>query len=71
MFTKALVIASASAIKVRETDPTSNVDDIELDLDQLDKYYLNVTEAYDEINDTWYPMNEMVSLEDIVDFVQA
>ena len=71
MFTKALVIASASAIKVRETDPTAAVDDIVLDLDQLDRYYLNVTEAYDGVTDTWYPMGEMVSLEDIVDFVEA
>ena len=74
MFTNALLIASVSAIKMRQggsDDPTAAVDAIEIDFDHLDMYHLNVTEAYDEINDVVYPMYDTVSLEDIVDFLQA
>ena len=74
MFTNALLIASVSALSLRQggsDDPTAAVDGIEIDFEQLDQYYLNVTEAYDGVTDTWYPMNEMVSLEDIVDYIQA
>ena len=69
MFTNALLIATVAAIKVRQDDPTS-APDIQIDFDQLDQYSLYVTDVHDGVTDTWYPMNDTLSLEDIVDFLQ-